>query len=260
MTTHPPSSPVQDGNDAHDSPEEWTGEELEAAYQRALAALDSVDTEIIAVAPELQLAPDVVDPPANDSATSPAASPDEAADVPAEVLQQVTPQQVLEACLFVGGTPLTATRLAGLLRGNFTAQSVELLLDELNQCYQAEDRPYEIRLGEGGYRLVLSDSFARIQHKVYGLGPREVRLNQETLEVLALVAYRQPVTAEQLSEWGKPQSDATLRQLLRRDLIEVERSPDQPKDVRYRTTSRFLSLFGIGSLQELPRPEQLLYK
>jgi segregation and condensation protein B len=92
------------------------------------------------------------------------------------------------------------------------------------------------------------------------LGPREVRLSQESLEVLALVAYQQPITEAAIAELGKPQAGATLRQLLRRDLIAVERSPDDPKEVRYGTTPRFLSLFGVNKLDDLPRPDELLYK
>ena len=76
----------------------------------------------------------------------------------------------------------------------------------------------------------------------------------------ALVAYQQPITEAAIAELGKPQAGPTLRQLLRRDLIAVERSPDDPKEVRYATTPRFLSLFGVQKLDDLPRPDELLYK
>ena len=78
--------------------------------------------------------------------------------------------------------------------------------------------------------------------------------------MLAIVAYHQPISATAIEELGKPGCGAVIRQLLRRELIAVERNPDQPRDVKYLTTTRFLSLFGIRSLDELPRHEQVGYK
>jgi segregation and condensation protein B len=177
-----------------------------------------------------------------------------------EPTPSVTARQVIEACLFVGGSALTAARLAGVLRGDYTATDIESLIDDLNRQYDAEARPYEIRLGEGGYRLAVRDEYERIRHKVYGLGPKEVRLSQDALEILALVAYHQPTTEEQLAELGRPAAGVTLRLLLRRDLLTVDRLPNDAKTVAYRTTPRFLSLFGLGSLDDLPRPEDLALK
>lgn len=230
---------------------QWSGEELEAAYVRALEALDAVESEIVAtaedIAPGSMATPEPI-PPA--SPTPPEVEP----------TPSVTARQVIEACLFVGGAALTAIRLAGILRGDYTATDVEALIDDLNRQYDAESRPYEIRLGEGGYRLAVRDEYERIRHKVYGLGPKEVRLSQDALEVLALVAYHQPASEERLAELGRPAAGATLRLLLRRDLLAVDRLPDDAKTVVYRTTPRFLSLFGLGSLDDLPRPEDLAVK
>jgi segregation and condensation protein B len=232
---------------AADEPQ-WSGEELEAAYVRALEALDAVESEIVATAEDI----------APGSMTT--AEPEPPALPPAPELEpapSVTARQVIEACLFVGGAALTATRLAGILRGDYTATDVEALIDDLNRQYDAEARPYEIRLGEGGYRLAVRDEYERIRHKVYGLGPKEVRLSQDALEILALVAYHQPASEQQLAELGRPAAGAILRLLLRRDLLRVDRLPDDARIVVYRTTPRFLSLFGLGSLDDLPRPEDL---
>ena len=171
-----------------------------------------------------------------------------------------TPRQIIEACLFVGGTPLAASRLATVLRGEFDAEYIDREVDELNRLYAAESRPYEIRLGDGGYRLALREEFERIRHRVYGLGPKEVRLSQEALEVLSVVAYHQPIKQATVEELGKSNCGAVLRQLVRRELLSVERDPAQPRDVNYKTTPRFLSLFNIKSLDELPRHEQVTYK
>jgi len=256
---------------------DWSGDELESAYLRALEVLDASEASLPdPPVPELSLE-------AGDEVTTegPRPSTEAAADrVPAPQLQTelralaaatlpgeplpppsgaVTPRQILEALLFVGGDPLPTKKLVHVLRGEFSVEFIESELQALNELYQRELRPYEIRLVEGGYRLMLRGDFERIRRKAFGLGPKEVKLTQDAIEVLALVAYQQPVTPKTLEEL-KPGAGGMLRQLLRRELIAVQRGEGQPREVSYRTTPRFLSLFGIRSLGELPRLEQVAYK
>lgn len=172
----------------------------------------------------------------------------------------VSPVQVIEAALFVGGVPLTAKKICSMVRGSFDTAFVEQTLDELNAAYLAQCRPYEIRLGEGGYRLELRAEYDRLRHRVYGSGPREVRLAQDVLEVLALVAYLQPISQKDIESHGKANGGNLLRQLLRRDLISFERGPGGRKDLQYQTTPRFLSVFGLASLEDLPQAEDLAKK
>jgi len=240
----------------------WSGEELEAAYLRALDALEAVESDVVATAEDL--VPGSFQPQSHsesDASEKHGVSPLAVnAPLAVEHSPSVSAEQVIEACLFVGGAAISAAKLASVLRGSYSAHDVVALIETINLRYSAQARPYEIRLGDGGYRLCLLDEYERIRHKVYGLGPKEVRLSQDALEVLALVAYHQPVNETQIDGLGRPQCGATLRLLLRRDLIAVERSEEHPKDVRYVTTDRFLSLFGLGSLRDLPRPDDLLYK
>ncbi len=182
-----------------------------------------------------------------------------ASAAPVEQLS-VSPAQVIEAALFVGGGPLTARKICSLLRSSIEADAVERTIDELNDAYIAQARPYEIRLGEGGYRLELRPEYDRLRHRVYGSGPREVRLSQDVLEVLALVAYRQPISQKEIESHGKQNAGNLLRQLLRRDLIAFERGAGGRKDVTFHTTPRFLSVFGLGNLDELPQAEDLVKK
>ena len=282
--TDDPSYWDQLGEEPQPEPADWSGDELEQAYLRAIEVLEASEAKL-PEAVEHDLVPADGLPPSNATSVSVTAGDPLVQEVPtitaaerveaAEDLKQlaarraaatpeqppaVLPRQILEACLFVGGDPLTAKKLSGVLRGEFSIEYIEREIDELNRLYASQGRPYEIRLGDGGYRLTLRDDFERIRNKAYGLGPKEVRLSQEALEVLAVVAYHQPITATAIEELGKPGSGAVLRQLLRRELIAVERNPDQPRDVVYLTTPRFLSLFGIRSLDELPRHEQVGYK
>jgi segregation and condensation protein B len=86
---------------------------------------------------------------------------------------------------------------------------------------------------------------------------REARLSQAAVDVLAIVAYHQPVSAEQIERLrGKP-SGAILAQLVRRDLLSIERPAAQKSKPAYSTTSRFLDLFGLGGIEELPRSQEL---
>lgn len=269
---------------------DWSGDELEAAYLKAMEALEAAEAELTETpdlheTPESEAVSELEAAPVAGLSRSTEVAPQAASTTEADRdLQQsevaadleqlanrravdssgmppaMLPRQILEACLFVGGPPLTSKKLSGVLRGEFSTEYIERELDELNRLYSAEGRPYEIRLVEGGYRLTLRDEYERIRHKTYGLGPKEVRLSQEALEVLAVVAYHQPISATAIEELGKTGSGSVLRQLLRRELIAVERPPEQSRDVVYRTTPRFLSLFGIRSLDELPRHEQVSYK
>ena len=253
MNTPLPTGELTAGDDEPD----WNGEELEAAYLRALDALEAVESEVVASAEEL--APGRFQELAS-TAANPTAESTGPGSTDSDPTVQVSAEQIVEACLFVGGSGLTAAKLASVLRGDYTATHVEQFIERLNGKYQQEGRSYEIRLAEGGYHYAIQEDYERIRHKVFGLGPKEVRLSQEALEVLALVAYHQPVTQEQLEELGRPNCGGTLRLLLRRDLIIVQRSPDQPREIRYQTTDRFLSLFGIASLDHLPRPDDLFFK
>jgi segregation and condensation protein B len=159
----------------------------------------------------------------------------------------------------VGGQPLTAKRLCSVLKREFDQAYVERRIDELNALYTTECRPYEIVLGEGGFRLQLQPEFTALRDRVFGLGPREIKLSQDALEVLSFIGYRQPISERELADAGKPKVGALIRQLLRRDLIVLQRG-DSPADVKYKTSARFLELFGLGSIDELPTTEDFEFK
>lgn len=256
--------------------DDWSGNEIEDAYRKALEASEALGEED--VLNELPGSSEQTDesPEAVPTATTDAAAPAVIAadDAPQRLVQPatdltpaeepgtptVTPTQIIEAALFVGGGPLTARKLVGLLRGSFDNQFVEQSIDSLNQQYAEQARPYEIRLGDGGYRLQLLADFEKYRHRVYGTGPREVKLSQEILEILALVAYKQPIAQAEIEGLGKKSAGSLLRQLLRRELIGLTRGDGGPKDIRYHTTPRFLQLFGLGSLNDLPRSEDVAVK
>ncbi|MEX2141436.1 MAG: SMC-Scp complex subunit ScpB [Pirellulales bacterium] len=171
---------------------------------------------------------------------------------------EVSPRSILEAMLFVGtpdNQPLTSQQVASLMRGVRCAEIDDLVTD-LNRQYRAEARPYSIVAAGAGYRLSLNDEFAFVRERLYGR-PRAARLSPAAIEVLAIVAYNEPVTAEQVARMRGTASGPVLAQLVRRELLSVERRSDRPHAACYVTAPRFLQLFGLSSLQDLPRSREV---
>jgi segregation and condensation protein B len=98
--------------------------------------------------------------------------------------------------------------------------------------------------------------FAPLHDKLLGR-VREAKLSQAAIDILAVVAYQQPVTRAEIDKLrGKP-AGAMLGQLVRRDLLRIERPDTKPREPKYYTTDRFLALFGLNTLDDLPRSQEL---
>jgi segregation and condensation protein B len=245
--------------------EAWSIEEIDRLYRKALEAVDEVANDLNAATDALtsetepdrpaQPAPGVSHPTAGPSEHSESHPNAAGEEVP------IGPEQVIEALLFVGGKPLTFKAIGAVLRGEFEASFIETAIEQLRDRYAAQNRPYEIRLTDGGYCLTLRADFEPERNRVYGFGPRQVRLSQETLEVLSLVAYRQPISRRTIEEIGKRGAGSHLRQLLQRELVVLDRGDGiADAEVTYRTSPRFLQLFGLRRLEELPQIEDLNFK
>lgn len=171
---------------------------------------------------------------------------------------EVSPRSILEAMLFVGNrdnAPLSSQRVAGMMRG-VRAAEIDDLVNELNQQYEANGCPYRIYSEADGYRLMLREEFSRIRDKFYGR-MRQARLSPAAIEVLSTIAYQGPQTSDEVNRLRGTPSGAILSQLVRRQLLRIERDPAAPRQPRYHTTSRFLELFGLESLDDLPRSQEI---
>jgi segregation and condensation protein B len=167
------------------------------------------------------------------------------------------PTRIVEALLFVGGAPLTAQRACQVIRG-MTVEQFTQIVDELNSAYRRQNRPYTIQARAHGNVLTLRPRFRGILEKVFG-GVREARLSTQAIDVLALVAYRQPATKIEVDSLRGADSGALLRQLVRRGLIQVtHRAESTTKEVSYGTTARFLEMFGLQSLDDLPKTQEFV--
>jgi segregation and condensation protein B len=137
-----------------------------------------------------------------------------------------------------------------------TAQFTEAIA-ALNQNYRRQGRPYIIQAYGQGYSLTLRPRFRSVLERLYG-STREARLSPPAIDALALVAYRQPVTKQEIDNIRGAESGALIRQLVRRNLIVVvQRGEAGRREVFYGTTPRFLELFQLTSLEDLPQTADL---
>jgi segregation and condensation protein B len=247
MSTDPPSQ----SNLADE--QEVSLEELRQAYAEALAGQqDPLPTtpdegQETSEACEDDLGTQTA--PATESADSPETEEDHSVGI--------TPARILEAMLFVGdqaNEPLTCARAAELMRG-VEANEVPDLVAELNRRYHTSGCPYHIVSEERGYRLTLRKAHDNVRLRFYGK-TREARLSQAAIDVLAIVAYRQPLTAEEVTKLRGTPSSHLLTQLVRRQLLRMERPEGKGKRAVYHVTDRFLDLFRLETLDDLPQAEE----
>ena len=154
--------------------------------------------------------------------------------------------------LFVGGPPLTAGAACGAVRG-LTPEAFRAAVDGLAAQYRRQGRPYTVEARAGGYALVPLPAYRGVRERLVG-GPREARLSQPALDVLSVVAYRQPVSKAEVDAVRGTDSAGVLRQLVRLGLVAVARRAEAAgREVRYGTTPRFLRVLGLATLDDLPR-------
>jgi segregation and condensation protein B len=160
--------------------------------------------------------------------------------------------------LFVGlpgNQPLNSQQVAALMRG-VRAAEIDDLVRDLNQQYAATNCPYQVVGDAAGYRMTLRPEFDAMRERFLGR-VRQARLSPAAIEVLAAVAYNEPLTGDEVSKLRGTPSGHILSHLVRRQLLRIERSDQQPRINRYFTTRRFLDMFGLASLEELPRGQDL---
>jgi segregation and condensation protein B len=164
--------------------------------------------------------------------------------------------RIVEALLFVGGGPLTAEQACAAVPG-ITCADFLRNLDMLNHSYRIQGRPYFIRVSSKACELVLRPKFRPLVEKMYGAS-REARLSTAALDVLSVVAYRQPLTKQEIDGMRGAESGAVLRQLVRHGLLTVAHMEHEGKsEPVYRTTRRFIEFFQLRGLEDLPQTQDL---
>jgi len=170
----------------------------------------------------------------------------------------ISPRSILEAMLFVGdpkNLPLTGPTAAAVMR-DVEPEEIVALTAELNERYRENGCPYEVVSEGAGFRLKLRRSFDNLLEKFHGR-IREAKLSQAAIDVIAVVAYQQGISAERVAQLRGRPSGHVLGQLVRRQLLRIERTEDKSRSARYFTTARFLQLFALTGLEDMPQCEEL---
>ncbi len=162
----------------------------------------------------------------------------------------------LEALLFVSDEPLTSSVIAQALE--LDRQTTDRLCERLTKTLEDRGSGLVLRNVAGGWRLFTHpDTQASVERFI--LSSRQARLTKASLETLAIVAYKQPVTRHQVGSIRGVNSDGVLRALTDRGLIEEAGRDEGPgRPVLYGTTPQFLERLGLPSLAALPSLAPLL--
>jgi len=180
---------------------------------------------------------------------------EEAADAPEYADEEL--ERAVAALLFASPDPLSIGRLRGLLGGIGKAR-IERALDDVRGRLGAAGLPWELRPIAGGWQFYTTPDMAET---VAGLSKvkKDERVSPASLETLAVVAYRQPVTKAEIEAIRGVQVGPVLRALVDRGLVKVAGRADVPgHPLLYATTKRFLETFGLMALEDLPRDAELL--
>ena len=165
-------------------------------------------------------------------------------------MEQDQQRRIVEAAILASPEPISAARIAELLPRCNPSQ-VRAHIVELNAAYVEDRRAFEIWEVAGGYQLRSLPEFAPYLKQLQKTRP--LRLSAAALESLAVVAYRQPVTRAEIDQVRGVDSGGVLRSLLDRDLIRIAGHRDLPgRPIVYATSRRFLEVFGLGKLGDLP--------
>lgn len=169
----------------------------------------------------------------------------------------VSAESIFEAILFVGNAEndgyITTDDVCALMPG-VTEEDVATAAEKIAQRWKEDARPYYLESPDGNkWRVRLDPLFEPVRDGFY-TPTRESELPQSAKNVLALVAYMQPLTAQEVGKkLGVDRPTPILNLLVKRNLVQVEqRITDNKKVNLYRTTDRFLELYNLDSLDDLP--------
>ncbi|OHB77950.1 MAG: SMC-Scp complex subunit ScpB [Planctomycetes bacterium RBG_16_59_8] len=165
-------------------------------------------------------------------------------------------KSVVEALLFANGEPLSVGELKNVIEGA-APQEIQTAVDELRREYADGSRAMTIEEVAGGYQFLTKPEHnekVALLRKIKGA----TRLSTAAVETLAIVAYRQPIKRADIESIRGVQSGPLLRALMDRGLVRITGREDVPgSPLLYGTTPKFLETFGLRSLNDLPKPEEM---
>jgi segregation and condensation protein B len=175
-------------------------------------------------------------------------------------------KSLIEALIFGAREPLSVRQIQVLYEDAGTGggeprkidyEEINRSVEELNAEFAASDRPYRIIQIAGGYQFATLPLYAEWLGKLYKEQTRR-KLSQSSIETLAIVAYKQPITKPEIEAIRGVNCDYVLSALLEKDLATiVGRAPTVGRPLLYGTSKEFLRHFGLNDLNDLPRPREI---
>ncbi|MGC9258535.1 MAG: SMC-Scp complex subunit ScpB [Phycisphaerae bacterium] len=169
---------------------------------------------------------------------------------------QMPLRQVLEALLFASDVPLSAAKITETL-GLESTRTVKAAVAELNEGYNQREAPFRIEERAGGYQILTLPQYAEYIQRLMRKRD-EGRLTPAALETLAIIAYKQPILRVDVEAIRGVACGEVIRTLMEYNLVKiVGRAEEVGRPMLYGTTKHFLEVFGLGSLKDLPKSDQL---
>lgn len=185
-------------------------------------------------------------------------SSEDRTDEPVEIGEtgEITTVSVLEAVLFATDEPVTPAKLAEIL-GTGGVKQIREHIEELNEKYEQMNCAFRIEALAGGYQMLTQPKFNPWLSKLIKVRS-ETKLSPAALETLAIIAYKQPVLRVDVEGIRGVGAGEMIRQLTEKGLVKiVGRAEEIGRPLLYGTTKRFLEVFGLNNLEDLPTAEDL---
>lgn len=163
---------------------------------------------------------------------------------------------ILESLLFSTHHPLTAARLAELMDLP-SVKPLRKAIKTLNQQYEEAKRAFRVEQVAGGYQLLTLPEYHEVINRLHKR-EADAKLTKAALETLAIIAYKQPILRVDVEAIRGVACGETIRSLMEKHLVKIAGRAEVPgRPILYGTTKRFLELFGLNNLKDLPQAEEL---
>ncbi|HAL44879.1 MAG TPA: SMC-Scp complex subunit ScpB [Phycisphaerales bacterium] len=176
---------------------------------------------------------------------------------PQEPSQEITTESVIEAILFASDEPLSAERLVNISQFNGGVKQVKKCIETLNQQYVESKRSFRIEEIAGGFQMMTLPDYNNWLKNM--LKQRsDNKLSPAALETLAIVAYKQPIIRADIEAIRGVACGEIVRTLMYKGLVKIAGKAEiLGRPLLYGTTKKFLQVFGLNDLKDLPKAEEL---
>jgi segregation and condensation protein B len=231
--------------------------ELEEELQPPRPGAEAIDDDTDATEPQDGVVADSAED--LDAAEDTADGSDSADSATSSAIDDSVSLGALEALLLTTHHPLTAGRIAEILDLP-TTKPIRKAIKALNESYASSDRSFRIEQVAGGYQILTLPEYGDLLKRFH---QKEVdaKLTKAAIETLAIIAYKQPILRADVESIRGVACGETIRSLMEKHLVKIAGRAEEPgRPILYGTTKRFLELFGLNSVKDLPQPDALIEK